>query len=38
MFFANMRINIEPWVFSSLQDKLIVFYCDILGDILGISN
>ena len=34
MFFTNIRINIE----SRMQDKPIVFGCDTLGEILGISN
>lgn len=34
MFFTNMRINIEP----RMQDRPIVFCCDTLGEILGISN
>jgi len=28
----------EHRIFSSLQDKSIIFDCDTLGDILGISN
>jgi len=38
MFFTNLKINMEHRIFSSLQDKSIIFNCDTLGDILGISN
>jgi hypothetical protein len=33
-----MRINVESRIVSSLQDKHIEFDCQILTDILGISN
>ena len=38
MFFANMRIKVEPMIVNSLQNKHIEFNCDILAKILGISN
>jgi hypothetical protein len=38
MFFANMRISMEPRISSSLQDKPIEFNCQKLVDILGIYN
>jgi sulfopyruvate decarboxylase TPP-binding subunit len=33
-----MRINVESRIVNSLQDKHIEFDCQILTDILGISN
>jgi len=38
MFFANMRINVEPMIVNSLQNKHIEFDCNTLAKILGISN
>ena len=38
MFFANMRVNVEPRIMSSLQGNPIEFNCAELADILGISN
>jgi len=38
MLFANMHINLEPRIFSHLQNKCIEFDCETLDNILGISN
>ena len=38
MFFANMRVNVEPRIISTLQENPIEFNCAVLADILGISN
>lgn len=38
MFFANIKIDVEPRIFSSLQDKYTEFDCQILTNILGILN
>ncbi|KAG5235412.1 Retrovirus-related polyprotein from transposon [Salix suchowensis] len=38
MFFANMRVNVEPRIISTLQGNPIEFNCAVLADILGISN
>ena len=38
IFLINIRINVDSRVVSSLQDKHIEFDCQILVDILGISN
>jgi len=38
MFLANMRTTFEPRIMSSLQNKAIEFNCEILANILGISN
>ena len=38
MFFANMRVNVEPRIMSTLQGIPIEFDCAELAEILGISN
>ena len=38
MLFANMRINMESGIVSSLQNKHIEFDCDTLTKLLGIYN
>ncbi|KAG5223073.1 Retrovirus-related polyprotein from transposon [Salix suchowensis] len=38
MFFANMRVNVEPRIISTLQGNPIQLNCAVLADILGISN
>jgi len=38
MFFANIRITYEPRIMSSLQNKLIKFNCEMMANIIGISN
>jgi hypothetical protein len=38
MLFANMRINMESRIVSSLQNKHIEFDCDTLTKLLGIYN
>jgi hypothetical protein len=38
MFFANIKIDVEPRIFSNLQDKYIEFDCQLLRNILSILN
>jgi hypothetical protein len=38
MLFANIRINMESRIVSSLQNKHIEFDCDTLTKLLGIYN
>jgi hypothetical protein len=38
MLLANMRTTFEPRIISILQNKAIEFNCEILANILGISN